>query len=126
MTFQLVMTQFRYPTPCNEHDNTPKGVVMTVSNTPLAYFAPLAHDNWSQFTRESMLYNIDGIDVPIMSPVHNRVTKVSQCIDDEAFLEVAWRQDSFTSNQNYWYLHIEQLVVDDIEISNINQAGGDK
>ena len=103
---------------------------MTVSkNTPLAYFAPLANDNWNQFTRESMLFNTNGIDVPILLPVHNQLTKVSVCIDDfanEEFVEVVWRQDNFASNQNYWYLHIEQLLVDDMDISNITQAGGNK
>ena len=100
---------------------------MTVSkNTPLAYFVPLAHENWNQFTRESILFNTNGIDVPILSPVHNQLTKVSVDIANEEFVEVVWRQDNFTSNQNYWYLHIERLIVDDIDISNINQAGGNK
>ena len=131
ITFQLMMTRYQYPTPCNEQDTTPRGVLLSVSgDQQLAYYAPLAHTNWSELILQDLenmrFTSSEGVDVPIWSPLQNQVTMVTTCVNttDRDTLEVVWRQDNFAPGGEHWYLHIERVTVEDfINISDISAVG---
>ena len=95
-------------------------------DTPLAYYAPLANTNWPGFNTSNMSLNIDGVEIPVLSPQPNQLIESSVCVDnitDSEVLEIVWRQDNFTSEHDYWYLSIESVHVGNTSITNISETG---
>ena len=87
-------------------------------DTPLAYYAPLANTNWPGFNTSNMSLNIDGVEIPVLSPQPNQLIESSVCVDnitDSEVLEIDWRQDNFTSERDYRYIsdanHVSHLKV---------------
>ena len=120
VTFELLMTRFRYPSPCT--DTAPNGVRLTVSgNTPLAYYAPLANTNWPGFNATSMYFTTTAGEIPVWSPRPNQLTEVTACVNttDKESLQVVWRQDNFTSDHDYWYLYIKCVSLGEVNINDI-------
>ena len=121
------MSRFQYPTPCT--DNAPNGVMMSIpGDTPLAYYAPLANTNWPGFNTSNMSLNIDGVEIPVLSPQPNQLIESSVCVDsitDSEVLEIVWRQDNFTREHDYWYLSIESVHVGNISITIISETGNE-
>ena len=123
-----MMSRFQYPTPCT--DKAPNGVMMSIpGDTPLAYYAPLANTNWPGFNTSNMSLNIDGVEIPVLSPQANQLIESSVCVDnitDSEVLEIVWRQDNFTSKHDYWYLSIESVHVGNTSITNISETGNSR
>ena len=97
-------------------------------DTPLAYYAPLANTNWPGFNTSNMSLNIDGVEIPVLSPQPNQLIESSVCVDcitDSEVLEIVWRQDNFTSEHDYWYLSIESVHVGNTSITNIGETGSE-
>ena len=132
VTFKLLMTKFRYPSPCT--DAAPNGVQLTVSgNTPLAYYAPLANTNWPGFNVTSMSFTTTAGETPVWSLKPNQLTKVTACVNitGRESLQVVWRQDNFTSDNDYWYLYIKRVSlgktnISDIGLGSFMKSAGDK
>ena len=97
-------------------------------DTPLAYYAPLANTNWPGFNTSNMSLNIDGVEIPVLSPQPNQLIESSVCVDnitDSEVLEIVWRQDNFTSEHDYWYLSIESVHVGNTSITNNIETGSE-
>ena len=90
-------------------------------NTPLAYYAPLANTNWPGFNAASMSISTATGEIPVWSPQPNQLTEVTACVNttDRESLQVVWRQDNFTSDSDYWYLHIKRVSLGEVNISDI-------
>ena len=88
--FQLMMSRFQYPTPCT--DKAPNGVMMSIpGDTPLAYYAPLANTNWPGFNTSNMSLNIDGVEIPVLSPQPNQLIESSVCVWTTLLIVRCWR-----------------------------------
>ena len=122
------MSRFQYPTPSSNQSHL-NGVMMSIpGDTPLAYYAPLANTNWPGFNTSNMSLNIDGVEIPVLSPQPNQLIESSVCVDnitDSEVLEIVWRQDNFTSEHDYWYLTIESVHVGITSINNISETGSE-
>ena len=120
------MRLFQYPTPCN--DESPNGIMLAMgsaSPTPMAYFTPLANTNWKNFTtyaNDSSYLLIDGVVVPVYSTEPNELIEIKGCVftEDTEMLSIGWRQEYYVEEQDYWYLNISNVQIDDIVIDNIN------
>ena len=127
VTFELLMTGFRYPSPCT--NTAPNGVRLSVSdNTPLAYYAPLANTNWPGFNTTNMSFTTTAGEISVWSPQPNQLTEVTACVNttDRESLQVVWRQDNFTSDSDYWYLYIKRVSLGEVNISDISENGSDR
>ena len=116
------MTRFHYASPCFDTDAAPNGVRLSVSdNTPLAYYVPLANTNWPEFNATSMYFTTTAGEIPVWSPQPNQITEVTACVNttDKESLQVVWRQDNFTRDHDYWYLHIRRVSLGEASISDI-------
>ena len=124
--FELTIRSFRYPTPST--DSLPHGINMTVSDVPLAYFAPIANTRWPAFNATSMFFiNSDGSKYPVYHPRQNDITVMSACVNTtgKQFMSVAWEQEHFKfayPKDDLWYMNIKHVSLGEINISDFDRT----
>ena len=122
----MTVRSFRYPTPCT--DLLPHGINMTVSDVPLAYFAPIANTRWPAFNATSMSFtNSDGSKCPVYHPRQNGITVMSACVNitGKEFMSIAWEQEHFkfaNPKDDLWYMNVEQVSLGEITFSDFNRT----
>ena len=120
MKFQLQFREFPYPSVSTS--SAPNTVVLSVSELgPQAHYAPVADTNWPFFNSADKYFYSSAENIPVHSPHPNQVTMATACVNvtDRKSLEIIWRQDKFKSGFDLWYLHIDEVVLDNFSISDL-------
>ena len=101
---------------------------MTVSDVPVAYFAPIANTRWSGFNATSMSFtNSDGSQYPVYHPRQNSDTVISTCVNTtgKQSISIAWEQEHYflhTPKDDHWFMYIEQVRLGGSIISDFNRT----
>ena len=120
MKFQLQFRKFPYPSVSTS--SVPNTVVLSVSELgPQAHYAPVADTNWPFFNAAEKYFYSSAGNIPVYSPHPNQVTMATACVNvtDRKSLEIIWRQDEFKSGFDLWYLHIDEVILDNFSISDL-------
>ena len=118
--FELILLHFYYPSLCEGAD--PNGIQLTVGDTPVAYYVPIANTRWPGFNTNNKTITDDaGYHYPIFYPSQNDYAVATSCVNTTGrnSLSVTWFQKNFSFFHSSWHFIIHKVSLGEVDIDDI-------